>query len=361
MECITPYGVLNYMTTYQQVSPNTLRPHPHNTLIYGDEDVSLLAKQIAESGWVSPLLITPERIIISGHRRWKASLQLGLERIPVEVKEFNDSVAELEALLLSNATRNKKTEQKVREAELWRDIETAQAKQRQIDLAGNRPNAKPDLSENFRTGSSKPQKGRTVDRLAARVGLGSGRTYEKAAKVVRTIDLLSKDRQNTSYANALRQILNEQSVNGAYQLLRKPAALRNAILGLIVEGKAKNVKEAEAMIDVASKDSSIHQWRSCWNCHHRGEMLDSQHFYCYKFGQLSFIEQGCDARGSQCVEWLERVGEYQPNQHLSHAKTFNVALPYDLKPILEAAAAVEEVTISAWVANLICTTLNSQR
>lgn len=77
-----------------EIDPKELKPHPRNSCIYGsDEDVTELVELIAQSGWVKPLVITPSRTIISGHRRWKAALQLELESVPVEVRELPNELA----------------------------------------------------------------------------------------------------------------------------------------------------------------------------------------------------------------------------------------------------------------------------
>ena len=97
-------------TVFTQLDPRTLKPHPCNSSIYGeDEDVTELVSLIRNSGWVKPLVVTSENTIISGHRRWKAAMKLGLETVPCVVREFQDSVDELEALLLENASRLKTT------------------------------------------------------------------------------------------------------------------------------------------------------------------------------------------------------------------------------------------------------------
>jgi ParB family chromosome partitioning protein len=161
----------------RQANPNTLHPHPRNSSIYGaDEDVTELVEMIRQSEWVKPLVVTPSNVIISGHRRWKAVLELGLESVSVEVKEFADEMAELKALLLENASRFKTTEQKVREAQAWQDVEDFQARQRKLST----------LKRKFspRCGKFSTSGRRTRDVIASRVGLGSGRTYQKAAKVV---------------------------------------------------------------------------------------------------------------------------------------------------------------------------------
>ena len=116
-----------------QIEIRRLVPHPCNASIYGeDEDVSSLVESIRISGWIKPLVVTPSYIIISGHRRWQAALVLGLETVPVEVREFSSSATELQALLLENDSRHKTIEQKVREANTWRDIESELARMRKL-------------------------------------------------------------------------------------------------------------------------------------------------------------------------------------------------------------------------------------
>ena len=161
----------------QQVSLDILTPHPLNTSIYGkNEDLSSLIELIQDSSWVKVLVVTTDYVTVSGHRRWQAVNQLGWEVIAVEVRKFPTSIAILEALLLENATRVKTTERKVREAKAWKEVERIKAKDRQ----GTRT----DIQENFPRCNS----GRVCDQVACRVGLGSGRTYSKAAKIVTQID-----------------------------------------------------------------------------------------------------------------------------------------------------------------------------
>jgi hypothetical protein len=76
-----------------QLDPRLLKPHPRNASLYGeDESVDDLVELIGNSNWLKPLVITPDFIIISGHRRWKAALQLGWLSIPVIVREFKDAL-----------------------------------------------------------------------------------------------------------------------------------------------------------------------------------------------------------------------------------------------------------------------------
>jgi len=157
--------------------------------------------------------------------------------IPVIVREFKDALAELEALLLENACREKTIEQKVREAALWKEIEQESAKQRQ----GTRR----DIQENF-PGCGEPF-GQSRDHVAKRVGLGSGKTYQKAVKVVEEIDKALKGGY-LARAVALRSVLNHQSVDGAFKLTQKPVAQSDLILELIVSGEVRTSKQAQLLL-----------------------------------------------------------------------------------------------------------------
>ncbi len=238
---------------FTQFDPRTLKPHQKNSAIYGeDEDATELIELIRMSGWVKPLVVTRTGTIISGHQRCKAVLELGWESIQVEVREFPDELAELEALLLENASRSKTTEQKVREGEAWKEIEAHKARIRQISLAGTRPNSTPDLMENFPQG----RKGTTRDHIADRVGIGSGRTYQKAVKVVTQIDS-EASLGHKEVAQVLRLTLNEQSVDSAHALLKRPPEELMELAELITSGKAKSTRQAAKMIkENNSKDSN---------------------------------------------------------------------------------------------------------
>lgn len=126
------------LTSRSSINIKSLHPHPLNASIYGsDEDYLELAELILRSGWVKPSAITKNNVIISGHRRYQAAIKLGWETVPVEVREFENELAELEALLLENASRFKTTEQKVREALMWRSLEESKAKLGMIATQNN--------------------------------------------------------------------------------------------------------------------------------------------------------------------------------------------------------------------------------
>ena len=68
----------------KRVPPQLLHPHPINAKIYGEEVYDkALAESIAEGGIIEEIQVTPELVVVSGHRRLAAALHLGLETVPI--------------------------------------------------------------------------------------------------------------------------------------------------------------------------------------------------------------------------------------------------------------------------------------
>ncbi|MEH2456969.1 ParB/RepB/Spo0J family partition protein [Nostoc sp.] len=190
----------------QEIEVSQLRSHPINVEIYGEtEDDTVLEEMIETSGWIKTLIVTPEREVVGGNRRLRIAKKRGMETITIEVRDFASKEAVLEALLLDNAVREKTPEQKVREARFWLPIESAKAKARK---------GSHQKQENF---PGSVDKGQVRDIVAARVGLGSGKTFQKADKVLSVIDSLVESEVSTS--DSLRQLLNTKSIHAAYTVI----------------------------------------------------------------------------------------------------------------------------------------------
>ncbi len=69
-------------------APDTLRAHPLNARLYeaGRDDADL-RRSVAEEGIIVPLIIDQHDTILSGHRRWCVARLLGLDTVPVVVRE----------------------------------------------------------------------------------------------------------------------------------------------------------------------------------------------------------------------------------------------------------------------------------
>jgi hypothetical protein len=242
----------------QEIDITLLQPHPRNVEIYGEEDVTELVDYIRDSKWIKPLVISQHNRIISGHRRWQAAKALGLTRVPYVMQVFETETHELMALLLENASRDKNPAQKVHEADAWTEIEGDEAWKRQASGLNQYINSETDIDypsvrENFPYPS---ENGRTRDKLAERVGFGSGKTYEAAKNVVNTAKQLTNEGK-VEEGQALLKVLNQQSVNAATRVLSMPEPQKESVLQTIASGKASTVKQAEAVIKQEAPPSEV--------------------------------------------------------------------------------------------------------
>lgn len=156
--------------------------NPRNEEVYSDrEDLNdAFVASIRKDGILQPLVVATDWVLISGHRRLEAAKRVGFDEVPVIMREFTGELERLEALVQYNIHREKTYSQKMREAELLAEVEAERAKRRQ----GTRT----DLRESLPT-SGQREYGRTRDKVASAVGLGSGKTYEKALAVWNAAEL----------------------------------------------------------------------------------------------------------------------------------------------------------------------------
>lgn len=86
----------------------SLRPNPFQPRkVMPEQEVLALAASIRENGILQPILVRPKgkgHEIIAGERRWQAAQRLGLEDVPVIVREADDQQM-LEIALIENIQR----------------------------------------------------------------------------------------------------------------------------------------------------------------------------------------------------------------------------------------------------------------
>lgn len=101
-----------------------LKEHPDNNQIYSPTDLKELKESIFKYGQLEPLVITKDKVIISGHRRFNAMKELGLPDCDARVQKFDSEVI---ALIQFNKQRQKTAldfvnEMKFLEKELQKNV-----------------------------------------------------------------------------------------------------------------------------------------------------------------------------------------------------------------------------------------------
>lgn len=87
-----------------EIEPNRDQPRKH----FSTESISTLADSIREHGILQPILVRPMESggyqIVAGERRWRAARMLGLDEVPVNIKELSD-VETMQIAIIENLQR----------------------------------------------------------------------------------------------------------------------------------------------------------------------------------------------------------------------------------------------------------------
>jgi len=89
----------------QQIKISELKSHPRNTEFFDDisgEKWTEFLESIKTSGVIEPVIITAEKIIVSGHQRTRACKELGIESVLCEVHAYENEDQILKDLLETN-------------------------------------------------------------------------------------------------------------------------------------------------------------------------------------------------------------------------------------------------------------------
>lgn len=210
----------------------TLSPHPDNARIYGDQCDAELLESIRAKGILTPLLVTEDGTIISGHRRWRAAQLAEFDAVPVTIFRSSDPLDVLEALIESNRQRVKTNEQIGREAKVLLEIEKRRAERRM--LAG-----RADPPENFPEG-----RGDSRDIVGAKLGL-SGKGVQQAADTVTVIDRLRREGRHDEADEIVGKL--NRSISRAYADHHEPKVKDTTSASGASPAKTYSVEEWERL------------------------------------------------------------------------------------------------------------------
>lgn len=245
-----------------------LKPHPKNEEIYGaHEDISDLVKKIKKSGRVHTMTVNSKGVVLAGHRRLKACIELGIETVKAEIIDFDTPEEEVEFIVLDNHQREKTVEQKAKEAKALKEVESKLALIRKS--IGGKGGFK-DVPNSAQV----ENQGRARDKVAKNVGLRSGHEVDRAITAVNKIDELRKTGREKD-AELIRGVLNNRSVSAAEELARNIdiVEIPEEIKPLIQSGKKSSYSYVE---QAKEKQKPKEETKTCKTC---GKELPVNSFY----------------------------------------------------------------------------------
>ncbi len=102
---------------------DAVNPHPKNRNLHSDDQIERLAKLMEYQGFRHPLVVSARSgLLIVGHARLAAARKLGLEKVPVDLQNFDSDEQEYAHLVADNAIAE------------WADLDLGGINQDIIDL-----------------------------------------------------------------------------------------------------------------------------------------------------------------------------------------------------------------------------------
>lgn len=197
-------------------------------------DLKELSDDIAKNGLINPPVVTPDFELIAGERRLEAMKKLGYKQVEVRIMKVED--AEHKLNLEINENENRKDFNKSERIEYARQlerIERVKAKQRQATSTGG---ANPQLTENFPEGEN----AETRDIVAEKMGIGSGKQYEKEKYIADNADPKTLEQWNNE----------EISTHKAYTRVKE-------LEKELEESTAANKRLADKVIELEQREPEI--------------------------------------------------------------------------------------------------------
>ena len=71
---------------------SSIKPHPINSDIYDDTDLTDLMNSLESNGQLEPIYINSNNEIISGHRRYFSMVQLGWKEVEVRTADYDNDI-----------------------------------------------------------------------------------------------------------------------------------------------------------------------------------------------------------------------------------------------------------------------------
>lgn len=204
----------------KRIDFDKLKSHPFNSEIYGDEDVTELAKQIKSSGWIKPITINLKGEVLGGHRRRLARNLLKeqghiISSIEIDIKRFHSTEDELQFLLLDNSYRRKTQLQILREGQYYKMLHSIASSKKKSNLSDSEQSFL-SLWDSTKTEilQKKTKKVKTRDVLGALLQM-SGDQVRKGLLILWLIDFYTETNRTQEKAELI-DLLENKSLTAAY-------------------------------------------------------------------------------------------------------------------------------------------------
>jgi len=275
------------------LSLSEIKPHPKSIEIYGkNENIDDIIKSMNEIGYdiEYPILLNENNEIISGHRRARAAIKVGLKEVPVKIYKYSDKWDELEDLLNANLQRIKENLSLIREGKLREEIDAERGKRKMV--LSSHPSIKISnvaLSNLDKATpeqivlSSTTEKIESRKQVAIEIGMSEG-SYFRGKEVINVIDTLEKSGEIKS-AQVFTNLANKfKSHNIAYDVKKQVensgidigTVLNQPNVENIISSEKSTPKDIKKAIEIETIKLQKEQLSKDINIHFKDSKLSSE-------------------------------------------------------------------------------------
>ena len=101
------------------VDPHSITPYENNAKIHDEDQIEQIKESIEEFGFNDPIAVDQDGVIIEGHGRLMAALELGLQEVPVfTITHLDDEKRRAYAIVHNKLTTNSEFDEDILQSEL---------------------------------------------------------------------------------------------------------------------------------------------------------------------------------------------------------------------------------------------------
>jgi ParB/Sulfiredoxin domain len=150
------------MPTIEWIAVDALKPNARNARTHSRKQIRQIADSIAAFGFLVPILVDEDRVVIAGHGRYAAAKLLGLKQVPaIEVRDLSKAKRRALALADNKIAENAGWDRELLSAELPELAELLVVEDLDIAITGFAPVEIDQLTADFEDDPSDPAE--TVD------------------------------------------------------------------------------------------------------------------------------------------------------------------------------------------------------
>ncbi len=145
------------MPTIEWIAVDALKPNARNARTHSRRQIRQIADSIAAFGFLVPILVDEDRVVIAGHGRYAAAKLLGLKQVPaIEVRDLSEAKRRALALADNKIADNAGWDRELLAAELPELAELLVVEGLDISITGFAPVEIDQLTADFEDDQSDP-------------------------------------------------------------------------------------------------------------------------------------------------------------------------------------------------------------